>query len=598
VHFTIKDTGRGYEMKIIRNIAFISISTAILLLSIPVSSLAALMSGAVQGTDPNLTRDNASVTTLAGLALNIGSADGTGSAARFKYPDGITTDGTNLYVVDRDNYTIRKIMIATGAVTTIAGLALNRGSADGIGSEASFNLPSGITTDGTNLYVADSGNSTIRKIVIATGVVTTLAGLGGTSGSTDGTSSAARFHNPYGITTDGTNLYVADCDNHTIRKIVIAAGAVTTLAGSAGTFGSTDGTGSAARFYGPHGITTDGTNLYVVDRANYTIRKMVIATGVVTTLAGKVGTSGRMDGTGAAARFDLPEGITTDGTNLYVADTFNTIIRKIVIATGVVTILAGWVTGSADGTGFTAAFRYPSGITTDGTNLYVADTVNHTIRTISASGADTTPPTTSGITALSPTNSLSIPVTITASDNAGGSGVAAYLITNSPTPPTATASGWSTANPYIYTVTTDNTYTLYGWAKDAAENVSSLFNSITVTVDRTTPLITGTSPAANTTGFEVGNAITATFSEAMDASTINSSTFTVKSGISTVTGAVSYDATTRTATFKSSSALSYNTNYAGSLLTGLKDTAGNSLGAIYAWSFTTQRIAGDLNGDN
>ena len=269
-------------------------------------------------------------------------------------------------------------------VSTLAGTAGSIGSTDGTGAAARFNEPLGITTDGTNLYVADTSNNTIRKVVIATGVVTTLAGTAGFAGSTDDTGAAARFHGPYGITTDGTNLYVTDTLNHTIRKVVIATGVVTTLAGTAGSFGSTDGTGAAARFYWPSKITTDGTNLYVADRPNHTIRKVVIATGVVTTLAGTAGFAGSADGTGAAARFYEPFGITTDGTNLYVADTSNNTIRKVVIATGVVTTLAGTAgsSGSTDGTGVAARFHLPYDITTDGTNLYVADSGNNTIRVI------------------------------------------------------------------------------------------------------------------------------------------------------------------------------------------------------------------------
>ena len=116
------------------------------------------------------------VTTIAGTAGVYGSADGTGAAARFHFPLDITSDGKNLYVTDSFNSTIRQIVIATGAVTTIAGTPGTPGSADGIGAAAGFNNPDGITTDGANLYVADLNNNTIRKIVIATGAVTTIAG--------------------------------------------------------------------------------------------------------------------------------------------------------------------------------------------------------------------------------------------------------------------------------------------------------------------------------------------------------------------------------------------------------------------------------------
>ena len=333
------------------------------------------MGGSIQGAELSL---STVVTTLAGTVDN-GSANGTGTSASFYSPVGITTDGTNLYVSDRSNHLIRKIVISTGAVTTLAGTG-SSGSANGTGTSASFNLPGGITTDGTNLYVAEYGNHLIRKIVISTGAVTTLAGTG-SSGSANGTGTSASFYNPIGITTDGTNLYVADYSNHLIRKIVFSTGAVTTLAGT-GSSGSANGTGTSASFYNPIGITTDGTNLYVGEYANNLIRKIVISTGVVTTLAG-TGSSGSANGTGTSASFNYPIRITTDGTNLYVSDFSNHLIRKIVISTGAVTTLAGTgSSGSANGTGTSASFYSPVGITTDGTNLYVAEYGNHLIRKI------------------------------------------------------------------------------------------------------------------------------------------------------------------------------------------------------------------------
>jgi sugar lactone lactonase YvrE len=325
---------------------------------------------------------NANVTTLAGSWTNVGSADGTGAGASFSFPEGITTDGTNLYVADSNNNEIRRIVIATGVVTTLAG-STTSGHADGTGAGASFSFPEGITTDGTNLYVVDGDNNEIRKVVIATGAVTTLAGSWTSGfGNADGTGAAASFSFPQGITTDGTNLYVADFQNNEIRKIVIATAVVTTLAGS-GASGHADGTGTAATFNLPHGIATDGTNLYVADCYNNEIRKIVIASRVVTTLAGSYTTAGHADGTGTGASFMFPYDITTDGTNLYVTDQSNNEIRKIVIASKVVTTLAGSTTaGHADDTGTAASFNGPYGITTDGTKLYVADNGNNEIREI------------------------------------------------------------------------------------------------------------------------------------------------------------------------------------------------------------------------
>ena len=280
-------------------------------------------------------------TTLAGQPGGQGNADGTGSAARFNCPVGVAVDSAgNVFVADYDNYTIRKVTPA-GVVTTLAGSAGNGGSADGTGSAARFNQPSGVAVDSAgNVFVADTDNHTIRKVTPA-GVVTTLAGSAGASGSTDGTGSAARFDDPEGVAVDSAgNVFVADTDNHTIRKVT-PAGVVTTLAGSAGASGSTDGTGSAARFYYPVGVAVDSAgNVFVADTGNHTIRKVTPA-GVVTTLAGSAGNSGSADGTGSAARFNDPEGVAVDSAgNVFVADCFNNTIRKVTSA-GVVTTLAG-----------------------------------------------------------------------------------------------------------------------------------------------------------------------------------------------------------------------------------------------------------------
>src|SRR5208283_2659603 len=176
------------------------------------------------------------VSTLAGQALIYGSADGTGSSANFYYPSGVATDNAgNLYIADTDNHTIREVVAATGAVTTLAGLAGVSGSDDGTGSDARFDSPSAVAVDGAgNIYVADTLNNTLR-MVTASGVVSTLAGTPGSSGSADGMGSAAQFQGPQGVAIDSAgNLYVADTNNHTIRKVVLATGEVTTIAGLAG----------------------------------------------------------------------------------------------------------------------------------------------------------------------------------------------------------------------------------------------------------------------------------------------------------------------------------------------------------------------------
>lgn len=321
--------------------------------------------------------------TIAGVAESGGRVDGTGNVARFNHPRSAAVDGAgNLYIVDSGNSTIRKIT-STGVVTTFAGMAASSGKADGTGSAARFNHPPSVAADSQgNLYVADPGNHTIRKIT-PSGVVSTLAGLAGSSGSANGTGSTARFSNPSGVAVDGaSNVYVGDSGNNTIRKIT-PGGVVSTLAGLAGTSGLTDGTGNAARFTDPKGVAVDGSgNVYVADASNHTIRK-VTPNGVVTTLAGSAGINGSADGTGSEARFNFPTGVAVDlAGNVYVTDLDNNTIRKIRPG-GIVTTLGGLpeTIGSADGTAAEARFYNPFGLVVDTAgSLYVADTSNNTIR--------------------------------------------------------------------------------------------------------------------------------------------------------------------------------------------------------------------------
>lgn len=368
------------------------------------------------------------VSISSGQVSVIASTDrfGTGGAnSRFLWLAGIATDQTKLYVVDKIDHTIKQIVIATGVVTTLAGTSMVQGSADGIGTAASFNTPSGICSDGANLYVADTENSSIRQIVIATGRVTTLAGRAGNIGSADGIGGGASFAKPKGITCSSGKLYVSDIRNANIRQIDLTNAKVSTLAGT-GLEGHKDGL--AATFYNPSGMVSDGVSLYVADTGNNLIRKITQATGETGTLIGRTPYA---EGVREAASITRSQGVTTDGTNLYVADYLHNNIRKIAIATGAVSILVGArsrgglfgskmnfpskittdgkklfvptdhfirqivistgentilagssVKGSNDGIGTAARFQYPKGITTDGSYVYVADTQNHTIRKI------------------------------------------------------------------------------------------------------------------------------------------------------------------------------------------------------------------------
>jgi len=381
------------------------------------------------------------VTIFAGVTGVSGSADGTGAAARFNTPSGVAVDNAdNVYVSDRGNRTIRKITTA-GVVSTLAGTAGTFGNDDGTGAAASFSFPAGITVDGVgdvyvsdwaavrkitaagvvttlatdyaafttfasltgiavdgigNTYVADSAYHTIYKVT-ATGVVSTLAGAIGEPGSADGLGAAARFYTPAAITIDSmNNIYVADCGNSTIRKI--AAGIVTTLAGSATVSDQVGGTGYASPLGTISSVAGDNAGNVLIpdsDNAGHVVIRKVDTNGNVTTLAG--GAPGSVDGTGTAAGFESLGGVAVDSAgNTYVTDGLT--LRK-VTPDGVVTTLAGTphMAGSADGVGTAARFNSPSRVAVDSANdVYVID--QNTIRKVTANRVVTTLAGTPGMT--------------------------------------------------------------------------------------------------------------------------------------------------------------------------------------------------------
>ncbi len=275
---------------------------------------------------------------------------------------------------------------------------------DGVGNAARFNNPHGIASDGTYLYVAESGNHKIRRIDLGTGSVVTIAGPPAGSngfGDTDGVGTASRFLLPIGITYGNDTLYVADGANNKIRSVTLPSVSVSTPFGPAQgttTGGDNDATGNSARFSGPSGIAISGTNVYVVDLGSHRIRQIDLNTGAVTTLVGPgPGSSGTgdTDGVGTAARFNAPLFIAIAGDYLYVTEGGNNKIRRVEISTRTVSTFAGPPEGSTapgdtDGTGNAARFNGPAGILSDGTYLYVADSGNHRIRRIEIATAEVT----------------------------------------------------------------------------------------------------------------------------------------------------------------------------------------------------------------
>ena len=322
------------------------------------------------------------VSTLAGNGQT-GLVDGISTTAQFNNPYGITHDALgNFYVADAHSHTIRKVS-SSGFVTTIGGTGNYGYSNSTLGISAAFNDPEKLVADAAgNVYVADTGNSSIRRIDAATGAVTTFSG-NGQSGYVDGPAATARFNGPIGLALDPTsgNIYVADADNYRIRRID-ASGTATTLAGS-GVRGFLDGPAATARFFEPQGIALDAQgNLYIADRAAHRIR-MLTPGGVVSTYAG-AGTAGYLDGPAASARFSSPVSVAVDAAGaVYVLDRDNQRVRRIAPGGGAVSTVAGsGQAGYADGPAATAQFNGPYDLCLSGSSLFVADASNNRIRQV------------------------------------------------------------------------------------------------------------------------------------------------------------------------------------------------------------------------
>jgi hypothetical protein len=321
---------------------------------------------------------------LTGDLGGFGHVDAAGSASRLHEPAGIVNDGAGtVYFADSGSCTIRKLVIATGAVTTLAGAANDCRDVDGTSSLARLDEPSALALDPTAgiLYFAEPDGCVVRSIVIATGVVTTIAGVAGTPGSTNGVGSAALFDVPFGLTLDGLgNLYVTDNGNCVIRYIVLATDTVATLAGTVGACTAKDG--ASPTFHDVHGIAYDGGSLYVSDGA--AIRHLGHNTAA--TIAGSVLTDGYSDLTGTNALFEEIGAVSSDGAGtLYIADPDNIAVRQLVISTTQVSTVAG---GTINGIG-DLRLGEPAGATDINGTLYVTDS-NSTIHAVTLSAETVT----------------------------------------------------------------------------------------------------------------------------------------------------------------------------------------------------------------
>ena len=286
------------------------------------------------------------VTTNAGLAGSFGTSDGTNRAARFESPSGVAVDASgNIFVADSGNNCIRKLTPSgtNWIATTIAGVANPSlsGHKDGTNGAAEFASPLGIAVDTAgNLFVGDNGNVIIRKITPSgtNWITTTIAGSAGTAGYLDATNGAALFNYPFGVAVDAAdNVYVADAGNNSIRKVTPSGTnwIVSTIGGqpldSNGSAGSSDGMMDTSRFWFPVGIAVDADgNVYVADANNSAVRK-ITPTGsdwYTTTIGGQSGYYGNADGINTDAVFWAPSGVAVDaGGNVYATDSGNNNLR-------------------------------------------------------------------------------------------------------------------------------------------------------------------------------------------------------------------------------------------------------------------------------
>lgn len=321
------------------------------------------------------------VSTLAGNGV-AGWIDANLLTSEFDHPIGVGVDPTGfILVADTWNHVLRRIDPAAGTVNTLAGTGAT-GLTDGPGFVAEFLAPSGVAVDALgNTFVADTFNHAIRKVT-RLGDVSTLAGSG-VAGSADGVGTAASFSYPVGLALDPAgNLYVSDTDNQLIR-MVTPGGVVTTLAGT-GSYGDVDGAAATAQFYDPMGIIYDTASgaLIIADNANNKIKRLL--GGVVTTMAG-TGAAGYLDGPGLTAIFCSPKGLVQGPANeIFVAESCNDRIRRIALGSWTVSTIAGDGTaGFRNGPALSARFDGPWDIAIDAAGvLYVADQNNHRIRRI------------------------------------------------------------------------------------------------------------------------------------------------------------------------------------------------------------------------
>jgi sugar lactone lactonase YvrE len=335
------------------------------------------------------------------IDLNGGTINATSNliCKNFSPPNvtGLLVNPPYILIGDTSNNKVRKVTVASGFISTVAGTGGAGSSGDGAAATAAtLSAPGGVALDASgNIYIADYTNNEIRKVTISTGKISTIVDTGGHAGycCDGGAATSGEVKTPQGVAVDSSgNIYIADTGNHVIRKVTISTGKISTIAGTgSANFGGDGGlaTAGSVTFNTPSGVAVDGSgNFYIADTLNNRIRKVTISTGFISTVVGTGSSGSTGDGAAAtSAKLNGPQGVAVDGSgNIYIADTGNNKIRKVTISTGFISTIAG--TGTAGSTGDGAAatsakLSAPKGVGLDTSgNIYVADTSNNKIREI------------------------------------------------------------------------------------------------------------------------------------------------------------------------------------------------------------------------
>ena len=338
------------------------------------------------------------------------------TSAELNYPEGVAVDSAgNIYIADQQNSRIRKVTASTGIISTVAGNGTVGYSGDGgLATSAELDGPTSVAVDSAgNIYIADFDNSRIRKVTVSTSDISTVAGNGTAGYSGDGgLATSAELRNPWGVTVDASgNIYIADSGNSCIREVIVSTGGISTVAGN-GTVGYSGdgGLSPSAELYSPDGLAVDSAgNIYIADTGNERIRAVGLEAapvvlppaGLISTVAGD-GTA-RYSGDGGLAiiaELYQPQAVSADSTynsgvavdsagNIYISDSSNNRIRKVAVSNGIISTVAGDGTAGYSGDGglaTSAELRYPWGVTVDASgNIYIVDTNNRRIRKVTAS---------------------------------------------------------------------------------------------------------------------------------------------------------------------------------------------------------------------